>query len=136
MIQPPLREGLGKAILLADDELPLLKVMSLYLERLGFKVHTADSTDEAWAAARTSSGGFVAAVLDASMDRFDMNDFAGRLLDANPRLCIIGVSGYPVDMSALEAKAPGRVLFLQKPFTAGKLADALRRMIGPQEEEV
>jgi DNA-binding NtrC family response regulator len=136
MIQPPLSEEAGKAILLVDDERPLLKMMSLYLERLGFEARTAESADLAWAEVRNSGGGLAAAVLDASMDGLSMEGLAAHLLAANPRVCVIVASGYPVDMSALEAQAPERVLFLHKPFTAGKLAATLRRMIGSQEEDV
>ena len=46
-----------------------------------------------------------------------MEDLAARMLAANPRLCVIAASGYPVDMSRLEAAAPGRVMFLHKPFS-------------------
>ena len=136
MIQPPLTGEAGKAVLLVDDEKPLLKMMSLYLERLGYEARTAESADLAWTAVRHSGGQFAAAVLDASMDGLSLEDLAGNLLAANPRLCVIVASGYPVDMSALEAKAPGRVLFLHKPFSAGILAATLRRMIGSQEEDV
>ncbi len=110
--------------------------MSLYLSRLGYEVRTAENAERAWEAARSSSEGLVAAVLDGSLDGLSVEELAGTLLDANQRMCIIVASGYPVEMSALEAKAPRRVLFLHKPFTAGKLADTLRRMIGAQEEDI
>jgi FixJ family two-component response regulator len=45
-------------------------------------------------------------------------------------------SGYPVDMSRLEAAAPGRVGFVQKPFTPQALAEAVRRMLAPEKEDV
>ena len=135
MIQPALREGTGRTVLLVDDDKPLIKMMSLYLVRLGYEVHAAESADVAWAAVQ-SAADLAAALLDASIDGLQMEDLAGNLLAANPRMCVIVASGYPVDMSALEAKAPGRVLFLQKPFAAGTLAATLRRMIGSQEEDV
>jgi hypothetical protein len=47
----------------------------------------------------------------------------------------LAASGYPVDVSTLEAAAPGRVAFLLKPFTAEMLADCIRRMIAPDKEE-
>lgn len=135
MIQPALREGTGRTVLLVDDDKPLIKMMSLYLVRLGYEVQAAESADVAWAAVQ-SAADLAAALLDASIDGLQMEDLAGNLLAANPRMCVIVASGYPVDMSALEAKAPGRVLSLQKPFTAGTLAATLRRMIGSQEEDV
>jgi DNA-binding NtrC family response regulator len=44
-------------------------------------------------------------------------------------------SGYPVDMSVLQQAAPGRVEFLHKPFSPDMLVAALRRVLGPQEED-
>ena len=95
-----------------------------------------DSTDRAWAAVQDATGEFAAAVLDASIAGMSTEDLALRLLAANPSLCVLVASGYPVDMSALEAAGPGRVMFLQKPFTAEMLAGAVRRMIASQEEDI
>jgi hypothetical protein len=36
----------------------------------------------------------------------------------------------------LQAEAPGRVIFLHKPFTPAMLARAVRRMLATQEEAV
>jgi DNA-binding NtrC family response regulator len=70
------------------------------------------------------------------MPGITMEDLALRMLKADPRLCVLAASGYPVDMSAVEAAAPGRVAFLHKPFTPEMLAAAVRRMLAPQEEDV
>jgi DNA-binding NtrC family response regulator len=136
MIQPAPNEGWGKVILLVDDEPALLKVMSLYLGRLGYTLRTAESTGQAWAEAVPSASELAAAVLDASLPGPPAEDLARRLLDANPSLRVIVTSGYPVDIGVLEKAAPGRVLFLHKPFPAEKLAAVLRRMIGAEEEGV
>ena len=39
-----------------------------------------------------------------------MEDLASGMLAIDPRLCVIAASGYPVDIAALQAKAPGRVI--------------------------
>ena len=65
-----------------------------------------------------------------------MEELALRILAGNPSVSVIAASGYPVDMTALEAAAPGRVMFLHKPFTAEMLVDAVRRMIGSEEKDV
>jgi CheY-like chemotaxis protein len=49
---------------------------------------------------------------------------------------LLVASGYPVDISGMEAAAPGRVAFLHKPFSPEMLAAVLRRMIGAQEEKL
>ena len=56
------------------------------------------------------------------------------MLNASPFLRVLTSSGYPVDISALEAAAPGRVAFLHKPFTPEMLAATIRRMLAAQEE--
>jgi FixJ family two-component response regulator len=58
------------------------------------------------------------------------------MLAADPRLCVIAASGYPVDITMLQTAAPGRVMFLHKPFSPEMLGRAVRRMIGTQEKDV
>jgi len=123
-------------ILLVDDEPPLLRMLNLYLRRLGYAVTTADSTAGAWSLAEADPGAFAAAVLDGSMTGMSMEDLAQRLLRANPALCVLACSGYPVDVTALEAAAPGRVAFLLKPFTPEMLATAVRRLLAAEEENL
>ncbi len=121
-------------ILIVDDEPVLLRMMSAYLSRIGYSVSTLGSTGKAMAALEAPAPDLRLLVIDASMRGVTMEDLAGRALNAVPQICVIAVSGYPVDMSSLEALAPGRVLFLQKPFTGDMLASAVRRLLGPQEE--
>src|SRR5690242_16207526 len=123
-------------ILLVDDEPALLKMMTVYLGRRGYNVTTAATTDAAWAEMLADSKAFAVAVLDATMEGLSMDELALRMLRSNPSLCVIVASGYPVDMTAMESAAPGRVMFLHKPFAPEMLAEAVRRMIASQEEDL
>jgi DNA-binding NtrC family response regulator len=123
-------------ILIVDDEPILLKMMNVYLGRLGYAVVTASSTEKAWAEVEAAPHAFAVAVLDATMDGIRMEDLAAHILAAHPRLCVIASSGYPVDISMLQAAAPGRVMFLHKPFPPEMLGSAVRRMIATQEEDI
>jgi two-component system cell cycle sensor histidine kinase/response regulator CckA len=127
--------SLGR-ILIVDDEPPLLRMMSTYLSRLGYTVTTSDSTDAAWKEVEGAPAQFDMAVLDATMPGMTMQDLAEHLLGASSAITVIAASGYPVDMAALEAAAPGRVAFLLKPFSPEVLAATVRRMIGTQEEKL
>jgi len=120
-------------ILLVDDEPPLLKMMHVYLRRLGYSVTTAASTEQASALAAQES--FAVVVIDGTMEGLSLEELAGRILDGNPAARVLAASGYPVDMGALETAAPGRVGFLHKPFTPEMLAAAVRRMLGAEEEK-
>jgi DNA-binding NtrC family response regulator len=123
-------------ILLVDDEPALLKMMSMYLVRRGYTVTTADTTEKAWSVMEASPSQFAVAVLDATMSGLSMQELAQRMLGSSPSVCVIAASGYPVDMTVMQSAAPGRVLFLHKPFTPEMLADAVRRMIASQEEKL
>ena len=126
----------ARSILIADDEPSLLRMMSVFLGRHGYTVTTAEGPDKAWALVEADPAGFDLAVLDGSMAGMSMEELAMRLLDANPSLCILAASGYPVDISALSAKAPGRVAFLLKPFTPHSLAAAVGGLLGAQEKDL
>lgn len=123
-----------RRILIVDDEPSLLKMMSLYLDRLGYSVTAANSTDRAWSLVAAAPSDYAAAVLDGTMPGLSVQDLALKMLRANPALCVVAASGYPVDMTALEAAAPGRVAFLHKPFSPEMLMAVLRRMLAAQEE--
>ena len=123
-------------ILVVDDERPLLRMLSLYLGRLGYSVTAAESTDAAWRLVEAEPAAFTVAVLDGSMSGMSMDDLALRMLRTDPALRVLAASGYPVDMRALSEAAPGRVDFLQKPFTPEMLAAALRGLLGAQEEKL
>jgi len=69
-------------ILIVDDEPSLLKMMSVYLERLGYGVVTAGSTEKAWAAVEAAPHAFALALLDATMSGIGMQDLAARILAA------------------------------------------------------
>lgn len=126
----------GPKILIVDDDPALLKMMRLFLTRMGYSVTAIDGTDRAWAEVEPRVGDLAGAVLDASMGGLSTEDLALRLLAGNPALCVVVASGYPVDMTALQAAADGRVEFVQKPFTAETLAGTLRRMIAAQEKNI
>jgi DNA-binding NtrC family response regulator len=139
IVRPYSVELMSKAagrILIVDDEPILLKMMNVYLGRLGYTVVTASTTQKAWAEAQAAPQAFAVAVLDASMEGTPMVDLAASLLAADARLCVIAASGYPVDITTLQAAAPGRVMFLHKPFTPQMLGNAIGRLIATQEENL
>jgi DNA-binding NtrC family response regulator len=122
-------------ILIVDDEPPLLRMMSLYLGRMGYGVTVASSALKARTALAESPGGFAVVVLDATMPNSSLPELGSDILaDGSVRLIV--ASGYPVDISGLEAAAPGRVAFLHKPFSPEMLAATVRRMLAPKEEGV
>jgi two-component system cell cycle response regulator CpdR len=126
---------LTRRILIIDDEPSLLRMMSVYLGRLGYAVTVAASAGKARAALK-SDPAFDVVVLDATLPGVTLAELGREILTGAPDVRMIAASGYPIDMSTLEAAAPDRVMFLHKPFSPEMLAAAVRRMIGAQEEGV
>jgi DNA-binding NtrC family response regulator len=123
-------------ILLVDDEPSLLKMMGVYLGRLGYSVTLANSTEKAWAEVEAAPSAYAIAVLDGSMPGLSMEELALKMLRANPSMCVVAASGYSMDTTALEAAAPGRVAVLHKPFAPEMLAATVRRMLAAQKEDL
>ena len=123
-------------ILVVDDEPALLKMISNYLRRMGYTVAASSSPENAWSMFLEAPHEFALAVLDGSMAGSGKEDLARRLLVASPRLCLIVSSGYPWDMTSVEAVAPGRAMFLPKPYTSDMLKAAVRGILAAQEKQV
>jgi DNA-binding NtrC family response regulator len=124
----------SREILLVDDEGTLLKLMSVYLRRLGYSTTAVNTVAKAREHAERSPGRFAVAVIDAGMAETGIDELAMQVLSVHPDLRLVVNSGYPVDVSGLQQAAPGRVEFLHKPFSPDMLAAVVRRMLGPQEE--
>src|SRR5690348_10900024 len=76
-------------ILIVDDEPSLLKMMSVYLRRLGYEVVTAISADEGLRAIKAQPGAFGVVVLDATMAGPTLEELANQMLLVTPKLCVI-----------------------------------------------
>jgi DNA-binding NtrC family response regulator len=127
-------DGATKRILVVDDEPALLKMMQVYLRRLGHPVLPCTNTASAIREFEAAPDEFAVAVLDGSMAGPGFEQLAWQFLHASRQLCVIVASGYPLDITAVEALAPGRAMFLQKPFTSDMLTAAVRRMLAAQDQ--
>jgi len=127
--------GAAGSILIIDDEPALLRMISVYLGRMGYTVKVAESVAKARVElAAGPPGGFAVVVLDATLRGTTLAELGAEILAAGAGVRLIAASGYPADMSGLEALAPGRVAFLHKPFSPEMMAAAVRRMLGTEKE--
>lgn len=122
--------GVPMTVLLVDDEPALLRMMNVYLTRLGYATVFFDKTEKAWEYARENAEAIGLAVVDFSMPGMSALDLGASLLAANPALQLIIASGYPTDLSELHKMGPGRVTFLHKPFSPEMLASRVKEKIG------
>lgn len=117
-------------ILIVDDNPPLRKVMTTYLSRLGYAVVSCTSAEQAWALMQAGPAGYSLAVVDLNMPGMRGEELAQRILESNESIHLIVASGYPEELSGVQALDRKRVAFLHKPFTPDELAQVVSTRVG------
>ncbi len=112
-------------ILVVDDELTVRNLAQRTLERHGFEVCTAADGDAALEWIRSYRGELTAVLLDQSMPKLSGAEVLRSLDETAPDLPVVLCSGYVANRSILGSRRPA--VFLQKPFLAGQLIDAVER---------
>lgn len=115
-------------ILVVDDEQSLLTVMEQYLRRLGHDVVACLDGEEGWKAFQRDPGSFHVVLADMTLPEMSGSELLSKMLDLNPRICILMCSGYPFDVSTLAPSHQRQIGFLQKPFTPRMLAQAIEQL--------
>jgi CheY-like chemotaxis protein len=99
----------------------------LILQDCGYRVLEAGSGAEALKIWEKHSGGIDLVLTDVVMPGgMSGRELAVKLMATHPRLKIIFTSGYNVEDSNTDFFRRGGAMFLQKPYTRPKLAEAVR----------
>jgi len=117
-------------VLLAEDEEGVREVVGRMLERLGFRVLSAE---DGVAALEALDHTVTAVLLDVSMPRMGGSETLRLIRERRPELPVVLMSGYTEQevASKLLDDTPGAVGFLQKPFLPEDLASVLRHASQP-----
>lgn len=123
------------AVLVAEDEPAIRRLLVTVLEQRGFEVVAAASGDEALRLADRQDGAFDLLVTDVVMPGLSGTELAAQLRDAQPDLDVLFISGYTQHPEAVAAsqtaRASGHTLFLGKPFAPDRLIESLREIVDP-----
>lgn len=120
----------GLRVLLVDDNADTLRAHGRLLERMGCRVRSAGSPQEAlqWLVAGNPVDVLVTDIVMPEMGGFTLADQANK---AHPALPVIYVSGYPRE-EVYWGGVPGvRSAFLQKPLAVEELREAFAAVLGP-----
>jgi len=112
-------------VLLVDDELEFIQVLSERMESRGVDVDTAASGHEALAKAKGKS--YDAIILDLSMPEMDGIETLRHLIEDNPDLQVILLTGYATLQKGIEAIKLGAMDFLEKPAGLQKLMETIEK---------
>jgi PAS domain S-box-containing protein len=120
----PALTGAGR-VLVVDDEESVRKVAARILESRGFSVVTADDGQAGVELVRRAQQPFVAVLMDLTMPKLDGVAALQELRRLAPKVPVILMSGYDEQDAVARSAGSGLAGFLQKPFTAQTLSNAL-----------
>lgn len=118
-------------ILLVDDEAAVTRLLSTYLERLGYQVEVCSSGEEGLARFDSDPHSYDVVIADLTLTGISGDEMLRRMLAIRPALPGIVSSGYPFSVEALPMAAPRQIVFLQKPYLPNMLVEALSKMVKP-----
>lgn len=121
---PSFRSEGPETVFIVDDEAEVLRGMQLLLERSGYEVHAF--TDPAEALARVDENGPKVLVTDYNMPSMNGLELVERVLDENPHVKIVVVTGVGDERVAQAALRAGALDYVVKPFDADELGRAVR----------
>jgi len=114
--------GNGATVLLVEDELALLSMIQIMLEKLGFRVLAASSSAEALMLANEGEKSIDLLLTDVIMPEMNGSDMAARLKPVFPDMKNLFMSGYPANVLAKRGVIASGINFIQKPFSIKELA--------------
>ncbi len=125
-------------ILVLEDDSFVLHVLCAILQRTGRNVIGAQTAEAAMRAAQRQRVDLL--VADMILPDHNAPDVARRMLEMNPRMGCLFVSGYPREQlhnaHVLDGTRVGTdtILFLPKPFTPGDLTGSCDRLLRAEEK--
>ena len=116
-------------VLVAEDDPVVRTMLQRLLRDAGFEVRTAKHGDEAFGMALRASGEFDLVVTDVRMPVMDGLELARRLRERWPRLPVLYISGYDVELSAGSRRGGSRQALLRKPFDLDEFLREVTRLL-------
>ena len=115
-----------ETLLLVEDNDAIREISARALRRRGYTVYEARNAEEAidWSAKGERRPEML--ITDVIMPGLSGPNLAARLMQQNPKLRVLYMSGYTDDATEIHGTFWGGVPLLQKPFTPSQLAERVR----------
>jgi two-component system cell cycle sensor histidine kinase/response regulator CckA len=130
--EPPAQQELpvGKErILVVDDEIFILEIMTDMLRTLGYNVETANSGKEAWDRYNSTPDRFDAILADLTMPKMTGRQLARKIRQSDTRIPMILTTGMASEAGPQEDQEGLFAAVLPKPVKFGDLANTLRQVL-------
>jgi len=117
------------AVLVIDDEEVVRNIATATLERYGYSVLLATNGQEGVELFRKRHGAVSLVLLDMMMPVMGGEEALDEILRIRPDVPVIASSGYSESIAKERFGGRGLAAFLQKPYSAKKLADAVKAVL-------
>lgn len=126
---PEQLQGQREVVLVVEDDLAVLNVITRRLEKLNYQTLSAANGQEALAVYRANAARIAVVLTDLVMPEMDGIDLIQALQAEDPPVNVVVMSGYP-QQAAIEALlAQGVIGWVPKPPQRNELAEALHRAL-------
>ena len=132
-VAPLATEG-TETLLLVEDNDAIRDISARALRRRGYTVYEARNAEEAidWSSKAVRSADML--ITDVVMPGLSGPNLAAQLMQRNPKLRVLYMSGYTDDATEVHGAFWGGVPLLQKPFTPSQLAERVRMALDQNPE--
>jgi two-component system cell cycle sensor histidine kinase/response regulator CckA len=120
-------------VLLAEDDLPIQRLVSALLSADGFTVLATDDGEAALEASRGYPGDISLLLTDLDMPKMGGVELCKRITAERTGIKVLMMSGDP---GGRELACPNGISFIDKPFTISTLQDSIEALLGPKTEVV
>ena len=118
------------SILFVDDEPAVLRMMTIMITKLGFKIHAMISPLQALELFRQSPERFDLLITDLTMPEMTGIELSEKLHETKPNLPVILMTGYEKDIKHTDSPGEyGICQFLKKPVTMTQIATAINETL-------
>ena len=119
-----------KTVLIADDEIYMLRLLDITLRKGGFRVAQARNGADALKSAETEKPDLI--IMDVMMPGLDGLSAVHQLKqnDATAKIPVIVLSSKGHALTKIEAELAGASLFLTKPFSPNQLLVEVKKILG------
>ena len=119
----------NETLLLVEDERSIRETLGMLLEGLGYTVLLAEDPEVSLRMASEHPEPIDLLITDVVMPRMNGRELAEQLLESQPSMKVLYMSGYTADMIAHRGVLDEGIHFLSKPISRDSLAQTVRQLL-------
>ncbi|MDD3926612.1 MAG: PAS domain S-box protein [bacterium] len=119
----------GETVFLVEDDISVMTLVERVLTERGYKVVSASRPDEALEIYKEKAGEIDLLLTDVILPGFNGKELYDRLVEINPKLKVIFMSGYTANTLLQTGGLGSDIPFLQKPFMPDDITNKIRSVL-------